>query len=138
MAGRLALLSTLFFCLVGCSETFDRSSGFFGLDTKRNFRASGASSREPATGGERESLSRGTDEFIDRDALFERGPSRAVIDVVDDDLVEINLINASIEAAAQAVLSETLGLQSGWLIDSSGTARVHFRQASDRVAYTFD
>lgn len=55
-------------------------------------------------------LSRGNDTFIDRDALAGRGRERVEVNTAGGGLVELSLLNASIAAAAQAVLGDTLRL----------------------------
>ncbi|WP_207209221.1 type II secretion system secretin GspD [Loktanella sp. IMCC34160] len=97
--------------LVSCTEGATTSSGRYRPDVTR--------SGEPGTGGgpggqrwwgqDRSPVSRGNDTFINEDALRADAPGRADIRIVDDSLVEITLINASIQAAAEAILSETLG-----------------------------
>jgi len=64
---------------------------------------------EQINGQRRSSVRRGTDRFVDPNALSARAPSSANIEVVNDHEVEISLVNASVEAAANAVLGQALG-----------------------------
>ncbi|MDX8355267.1 type II secretion system secretin GspD [Cognatiyoonia sp. IB215182] len=98
--------------LASCGETSQTSSGAFGPDrpgasNDSNQQRSGFASR--LFGQDRSAISRGDDQFINTDALAAAGPGRADIEIVDDSSVEVTLVNASIEAAANAVLDEVLG-----------------------------
>ncbi|GHC65474.1 type II secretion system protein GspD [Gemmobacter tilapiae] len=53
-------------------------------------------------------MQRGTDNFLNGDALRGRGKSQAIVVPSDGEKVELALVNASIEAAAKAVLGDTL------------------------------
>ena len=103
----LALIS-----VVGCSEGSQSSSGAFrsdrvgGTDNQDSQRSGFASA---LFGQDRSAISRGDDQFINPNALANSGPGRADIEIVDDSRVEMTLVNASIEAAANAILDETLG-----------------------------
>lgn len=97
---------------LGCAEGSSTSSGAFGRDTRGTdtsdtSQRSGFGSR--LFGRDRNAISRGDDQFINEDALSRSGPGRAEIDLVDDTRVEVTLVNASIEAAANAILDEVLG-----------------------------
>jgi general secretion pathway protein D len=53
---------------------------------------------------------RGTDSFLNPDALGGGGRTEAIVVPADGETVQLSLVNASIEAAAKAVLGDTLGL----------------------------
>lgn len=100
------------FIVVGCGDFAGTSSGAFRPDGRFG---SNSSSDGPSGfgsrlfGQDRTAVSRGSDEFINTDALAGSGVQRADIEIVDDSNVEITLVNASIQAAANAVLDEVLG-----------------------------
>jgi general secretion pathway protein D len=98
--------------LSGCVETDrGRSSGAFGPDGGRSSGfARGGSSFGLTADGERVATQRGSDVFFDTEAM-EDSASRAEIRPAGGGNVEISLVNASIPAAAKAVLADTLGLQ---------------------------
>lgn len=99
------------FLLTSCAESdWGSSAGAYGADGPGRG-AGGANSTGfgLAEAGERAALQRGSDVFFDGDALADSA-SRAVIKAAPGGNVEISLVNASIEAAAQAVLADTLGL----------------------------
>ncbi|MCU0828296.1 MAG: type II secretion system secretin GspD [Tabrizicola sp.] len=54
-------------------------------------------------------MQRGTDDFLGDDGS-RRGTGRAIVVPSDGETVQISLVNASIDAAAKVVLSDTLGL----------------------------
>ncbi|WP_051294612.1 secretin N-terminal domain-containing protein [Gemmobacter nectariphilus] len=60
-------------------------------------------------GVSRAAMQRGSDVFLDVDAGG-NGEGRAIVVPQDGKTVQLSLVNASIEAAAQAVLADTLGL----------------------------
>ena len=95
--------------LIACGESSRTSSGAFRADNPSgqiDSNASGFGSR--LFGQDRNAISRGDDQFINRDALAGSAVQRADIQIINDSLVEITLVNASIEAAANAVLDEVL------------------------------
>lgn len=97
--------------LASCVES-DRgsSSGAFGPD---GMRSSGSSSRGASfglvEGGDRVAMQRGSDVFFDGDAMADSA-ARAEVTAAGGGNVEISLVNASVDAAAKAVLADTLGL----------------------------
>ena len=107
-----AVCATLALVLSGCVETDrGRSSGAFGPDGGRSSgMARGGSSFGLAADGDRVATQRGSDVFFDAEAM-EDSASRAEIRPAGGGNVEISLVNASIPAAAKAVLADTLGLQ---------------------------
>lgn len=88
-----------------------RSAGAFGPDGARSSGASGSTGARfgLAADGDRVAMQRGSDVVFDRDALSDSA-TRAEIRAAGGGNVEISLVNASIEAAAKAVLADTLGL----------------------------
>lgn len=88
-----------------------RSAGAFGPDGARSSGASGSTGARfgLAADGDRVAMQRGSDVVFDRDALSDSA-TRAEIRSAGGGNVEISLVNASIEAAAKAVLADTLGL----------------------------
>lgn len=98
------------FTLVSCAED-DRgaSTGAFGPDSPRRGFFGRSSTAFGQPGGDQTPTQRGTDTFFDGGALADSA-SRAVIVPAAGDNVQISLVNASIEAAAKAVLTDTLGL----------------------------
>lgn len=94
-----------------CDIPFEPSSGRFGLDgAPRN---SMVSRGTPQTGTDLTnpgSSQRGTDSFLNSDALSQNNRSEAIVVPSDGETVQLSLVNASIAAAAKAVLSDTLGL----------------------------
>lgn len=102
----------IFAAVVGCAEGNPNSSGAFGHDSRRGTsreasQSSGFGSR--LFGQDRNAISRGDDQFINSEALSRSAPGRAEIEIVDNSNVEVTLVNASIEAAANAILDEVLG-----------------------------
>ncbi|MCZ8088475.1 MAG: type II secretion system secretin GspD [Rhodobacteraceae bacterium] len=98
--------------LAACVETDrGRSAGAFGPDGARSSGgASSGSSFGLADGGDRVATQRGSDVFFDTDAMADSA-ARAEITATGGGNVQISLVNASIAAAAQAVLADTLGLR---------------------------
>ncbi len=101
------------FALTSCTETTTTSSGMFGDDTavhRSSFLNPNSSDRNSGHGGVRPgAMSRGSDHFVNSDFLDSRRETKAVIVPRDGKRVEVTLVNASIAAAAQAVLGEALG-----------------------------
>lgn len=101
------------FALLSCTETTTTSSGIFGDDTavqRSSFLNPNTNSRNSDHGGVRPgAMSRGTDHFVNSDFLNSRRETKALIVPRDGKRVEVTLVNASIAAAAQAVLGEALG-----------------------------
>lgn len=88
-----------------------RSAGAFGPDGARSSGTSGSTGARfgLAADGDRVAMQRGSDVVFDRDALSDSA-TRAEIRAAGGGNVEISLVNSSIEAAAKAVLADTLGL----------------------------
>jgi general secretion pathway protein D len=88
-----------------------RSAGAFGPDGARSSGTSGSTGARfgLAADGDRVAMQRGSDVVFDSDALSDSA-TRAEIRSAGGGNVEISLVNASIEAAAKAVLADTLGL----------------------------
>lgn len=107
------LLPVISLALIGCAEAPSKSSGFFGSDVggKPNSSVRRGLSGPSSAGVSPGSLERGTDEFINRDALSSNTASEAIVVPTDNDLVEVSLINASIAAAAKAILGDALKRQ---------------------------
>lgn len=105
----LAAVSLAVLC--SCADTGSNSSGAFGPDTmSRGQEASSPSGfGSRLFGRDRSAVSRGSDQFHNSDELSVGRATRTEINIVDDHLVEITLLNASIEAAADAVLGGVLG-----------------------------
>ncbi len=101
--------------IVSCTETVTTSSGVFGEDvtiernsiTGARFKQNGASGTG-SSGVRLGALSRGPDKFVNPSHRSEKGSQRAVIVSHGDELVEISLVNASVRAAAKAVLGDAL------------------------------
>lgn len=90
------------------------SSGRFGPDGNFTSRGAQKAQLNSYMGGDaRQSVfSRGSNQLINNDFLSQNDRStKAEIRVVNDRKVEISLVNASVEAAAQAVLADALGLK---------------------------
>ena len=100
--------------LSGCTEVTTTSSGMFGDDVsveRRSYFKPRDETPGDTDGVLPGSLFRGTDEFVNPDGTTDRRPSKAVIVPRDGKTVEISLINASIPAAAKAVLGDTFNEQ---------------------------
>lgn len=115
--------------LASCVES-DRgsSSGAFGPD---GMRSSGSSSRGASfglvEGGDRVAMQRGSDVFFDGDAMADSA-ARAEVTAAGGGNVEISLVNASVDAAAKAVLADTLGLD--YVIADGVTGRITIQTTS--------
>ncbi|WP_082015893.1 type II secretion system secretin GspD [Leisingera sp. ANG-M7] len=98
--------------LASCTETTTTSSGLFGDDVsvaRSSFLSRNQNQATQLHGGVRPgAMSRGTDQFVNP-SILNNNRSQAVVIPKDGKLVEVSLVNASIEAAAQAVLGEALG-----------------------------
>jgi general secretion pathway protein D len=104
--GRASLACVL---LSGCVAPWSTSSGRFGDDQPRQSEVASrglVGSQPVVTGVQPGSLHRGTDTFVDGSAQAESG--RAIVVPAGGEKVQISLVGASIEAAAKAVLSDTL------------------------------
>lgn len=107
---RLMVQAILCSVLASCQLADNASSGRFGADSSRS---SGSATRyfgSPDAGGVAPGgMQRGTDSFVNTDALTNAPPQVNVLPAGSGS-VEMSLVNASIEAAAKAVLGDTLGL----------------------------
>lgn len=109
--GRIAALTLTVLLASSCQMISDQSSGRFGDDAARSRRtAQSMSFGDDAAAVRPGAMQRGTDSFLNEEALAERAPSQAVIVPTSGGEVEMSLVNASIESAAHAVLGEALGL----------------------------
>lgn len=106
---RLAFLILFVLTFSACDNEFISSSGKFDdgeTVSDRKYKFFNSRSPENTTG--RKSLSRGTDRFFNIDALDGGAAGTALIIPASGKKVEMNLVNASIKAAAEAVLGKTL------------------------------
>lgn len=98
--------------LIGCTETVTTSSGVFGDDVKverRPILKSRSNSPNKAQSGVRSgALARGNDEFVNPRRVANTRTSKAIVVPRDGKMVEVSLVNASISAAAKAVLGGAL------------------------------
>jgi general secretion pathway protein D len=105
-------LSLIFIVMLSACET-ERSTSSGAYDenpTRTNIRNGSKRLQSPLDPNDprgRQALSRGSDEFFNSDAL-DSSSSIAEIISVGNKKVEMNLINATIQSAAQAVLGDTL------------------------------
>ncbi|MGJ8628526.1 MAG: type II secretion system secretin GspD [Sulfitobacter sp.] len=113
--------------MTACTEVANsNSSGRFGPDS--GGRANGQVSRNAngfATdpgGVSPGALQRGTDQFINTDEARRSGKSQALVLPAGGQKVELSLLNAGIEAAAKAVLGDTLKLN--YVIADGVTGRI--------------
>lgn len=108
--------------IAACSTFSDFSSGRFGEDYFRGGAGvTQAAGQNPEFGGVAPgALSRGSDQYIDRSALS--GRSQAIVVPAGGDNVEISLVDASVEAAADAILAQTLGLN--YVVSNEVTATI--------------
>lgn len=100
-----------------------KSSGFFGPDGQRreNVVSKGHQAHSLLSGVAPGAMQRGSDVFLDPAAGgLEDG--RAIVVPADGKTVQMTLINASIDAAAKAILSDALGLS--YVIDNGVQGRV--------------
>lgn len=121
-------LISILFGLLGCTETVTTNSGVFGEDTqvqRRSFleRRSNVSSRDQA-GVRPGALARGNDQFVNPRRAANRRTSKAVVVPRDGELVEVSLVNASIPAAARAVLGDALNKNFTVSDDVTGTITI--------------
>lgn len=110
-------VSTIFFFLIilgllGCTETVTISSGVFGEDVQ-NERRSIFKIRSNAPAEEKPSvrpgaLVRGNDQFVTPSRAANTRTAKAIVVPRDGKMVEVSLVNASIAAAAKAVLGDAL------------------------------
>lgn len=99
--------------IASCTETITTSSGVFGEDVrvKRNslFERKTTSDNGFTSSVRPGALARGNDQFVNPKRAANARSSKAIIVPRDGELVEISLVNASVAAAAKAVLGDTLG-----------------------------
>lgn len=113
---RMLAVSLCLALVAGCSDfpSKENSSGQFGLDVPANKRGQVSRSHTLASGSVGDvapgALRRGTGNFLNPNGLSRSNGSQAVVLPADGDKVELSLLNAGIEAAAQAVLGDTLRL----------------------------
>lgn len=127
MYKRSILAISIALVLVSCGETRHTSAGRFGSDVTRSQggSAAGPSDSEAHGWGQgRGSISRGNDQFINSEVLSANNPGRTDIDIVDDSNVEIALVNASIPAAAEAILGQVLKRSYSVADDLSGRVTI--------------
>jgi len=109
------LLGLVLLYVAACTETVTTSSGVFGDDIKveRNtFLNRFSNTDTTASSGTRSgALARGNDQFVNPRRAATTRKSKSIVVPRDGKMVEVSLVNASLDAAAQAVLSETLGLR---------------------------
>ncbi|WP_229804878.1 type II secretion system secretin GspD [Neogemmobacter tilapiae] len=91
-----------------CGDENSSSSGMFGGDRIGRGDVSRGTAHGFVGGVSPGAMQRGTDNFLNGDALRGRGKSQAIVVPSDGEKVELALVNASIEAAAKAVLGDTL------------------------------
>lgn len=98
--------------LSACVEQQSKSSGMFGGDgTSRGQLVSrGTTDHRVLPGVAPGAMQRGSDSFLDIRGQSSAGDGRAIIVPADGETVELSLVGASVEAAAKAVLSDTLKL----------------------------
>jgi general secretion pathway protein D len=97
--------------VTACDAPASRNSaGMFGPDgTPRSGEVSRGQNHGFVDENNPGAMQRGTDDFLGDDGS-RRGTGRAIVVPSDGENVQLSLVNASIEAAAKAVLSDTLGL----------------------------
>lgn len=109
---RVRALSMVILAMVlsSCEEQASNSAGMFGQDQpgQSGVVSRGKTNHEIVTGVAPGALQRGTGEFLDAEAGMDPGPGRAIVVPSDGEKVQLSLVGASIEAAAKAILSDTL------------------------------
>ncbi|MFP3385883.1 type II secretion system secretin GspD [Tritonibacter sp. SIMBA_163] len=111
---RFSTLHTVILLLgvIGCTETVTTSSGIFGDDVTvehgRLFNADRAGVPTSGNAVRPGALSRGNDQFVNPRRAARPSTSQAIVVPTDNKMVELSLVNASIPAAAQAVLGDAL------------------------------
>lgn len=116
--------------LSACVEQPTRSAGMFGSDGARRGEVAsrGSVDHRITPGVAPGAMQRGTDSFIDVTGQSSPNGGRAIVVPADGETVELSLVGASIEAAAKAVLSDTLkvnyvieqGVQGSMTIQTTG------------------
>ena len=114
--------------VLGCTETVTTSSGIFGDDV--SVRQSGILQpvkETPLSDGVNVrpgALSRGSDKFVNPNRVPQSKRTQAVVVPAGGGMVELSLVNASIPAAAEAVLGDTLKKQFVVADDITGTVTI--------------
>lgn len=124
-------LSVLFLAaswMAGCTETTTTSSGVFGDDVQVQHRSAlvrnDGQSSEFRSGVRPGALARGNDQFVNPRRAASTRTTKAVVVPADGNEVEVSLVNASIEAASKAVLSDALKLRYTVSSEVSGTITI--------------
>lgn len=122
------ILATLVIGLVtGCTESVTTSSGVFGDDTTVTRRSvlgqSYPAARETSL-VRPGALARGNDRFINLNRTASQRDTQAIVSPRDNQFVDVSLVNASIEAAARAVLGDALGQSFTVSDDVQGTVTI--------------
>ncbi|WP_424831385.1 type II secretion system secretin GspD [Ruegeria sp.] len=104
-----------FITVASCTETVTTSSGIFGDDVtveRHSFlNRSDSVGTDPGSGVRPGALARGNDQFVNPRRVANTRRSKAIIVPRDREMVEVSLVNASVDAAAEAVLGDALGLR---------------------------
>lgn len=97
--------------LISCSQQDDSSSSDgYGPDSPGLGGGMGFESYGAASGSGRNYVQRGTDQFFNPSAFADTGSGKAVVVPADGENVQLSLVNATISAAAKAVLGDSLKL----------------------------
>jgi general secretion pathway protein D len=96
--------------LSSCEEQTSNSAGMFGQDgpIRSGHASRGQTGHAVVTGTRLGTVQRGTDTFIDGEVTGNLDAGRAIVVPSGGEKVQLSLVNATIEAAAKAVLSDTL------------------------------
>ena len=107
-----AIVILIILGLTGCTETVTTSSGIFGEDVKVQrhslFKPHANVPIEERSGVRPGALARGNDQFVNPNRAANNRISKAIVVPHDGKLVEVSLVNASISAAAKAILGDAL------------------------------
>jgi len=122
------LVSLILFLIAACTETVTTNSGVLGEDVtveRNSFFGRFSGSDEGATSGSHSgALVRGNDQFVSPRRAANTRKSKAVVAPRDGKMVEVSLVNASIAAAAEAVLGDALGLRYAISDDVTGAITI--------------
>ena len=114
--------------LAGCTETVTTSAGVFGEDVKVKrgsfFSPFGQRSSEQRTGGRPGVLARGNNQFVNPRRAANKRTSKAIVVPKDGQMVEVSLVNASVSAAAKAVLGDALNQRYAIAADVEGVITI--------------
>jgi len=98
--------------LTACTETVTTSSGVYGEDVKTErrslFKTRSNVPEEEQPGVRPGALARGNDQFVNPSRSGKTQTTKAIVVPRDGKMVEVSLVNASIPAAAKAVLGDAL------------------------------